>query len=83
MRGIMVSGGIAAALTTAACAGAAPTIQYSSPDGIDLYWYHYEAVSIDQARRVATGHCRAYDKSAVLLDEFADHDVTRAKFACR
>jgi hypothetical protein len=68
-------------LALAGCAGRL-WVDQASADGITLHWYTREA-TIDTAHAEALEHCRGYGKGVVLLDEFADQDITRARFACR
>jgi hypothetical protein len=55
---------------------------HADADGIALHWYTREA-TVDIAHAEAAEHCRSFGKHAELLAEFEDHDVTRARFACR
>lgn len=57
-------------------------VDHAGPDAVSLHWYTKEA-SIDAAHRVADRQCAPTGHRAELLQIFADHDITRADFACR
>jgi len=78
-RTALSAGGMA--VCVAACAGRIWRDE-ASPQGVRLHWYTGEA-SIDDARAEAARDCRAGGKRAELVEEFIDHDVTVARFACR
>lgn len=78
-RVALVAGGMALVLT--ACAG---RIWRDEADagGVRLHWYTGKA-SIDEAQAEAARYCQASGGYAELQNEFIDHDVTVARFACR
>jgi hypothetical protein len=82
--GTIVKAMASIAVLSAVLAGCAGRIwlDRQSPDGISLHWYTREA-SIDTAQATAQEHCRGFGKEAILVEDFEDQDITRARFACR
>jgi hypothetical protein len=70
----------AGALALSGCGGRI-WLDHASAGGTTLRWYTRET-TIDDVQARAEEHCSRFDKTARLLDEFEDQDVTTAHFAC-